>query len=551
MEIRVLLLAAVVACGLLAPAALLHAEEVAIRKPAVSKCTTTEPATFVNPIAEGADPWVIPYGDSYLLCASERSRGIALYESKRLTEIGPKRVIWTAPSTGPFSQEIWAPEMHLIDGRWYIYFAASNGENRNHRTYVLESADDDAYGPYTLKGPIYTGDDAIGRTNNRWAIDATVLQIRGIRYLVWSGWEDDSDVQYLYIARLKSPSETATARVKICKNDSYLWERVDENLSGRGLMEGPEVLKHSGRTFIAYSCSGSWQPSYKLGLLELRRGGDPLDPKSWRKHPEPVFAPSSEVFGVGHASFTKSPDGKQDWIVYHGKLDTESGWNRAIFAQPFRWSEDGFPDFGRPLPPGMAITEPSGTLHRELSAGRREFAKFHTLDDWQYFGHHGLLRLQDQLLYLGASPDDSSSGYRTGEKVVLRDGCWSDVRVEATLRIVTGKRDAGILFRVEKPALGYDAQKGYFAGIIPGTDRVVLGSTDGKTWRHIADTEAPIEVGKDYLVTAVAEGDVISVELDGRRLLSVRDREHTAGRVGLRVVDTEAAFSTFRVSPLE
>ena len=316
-------------------------------------------------------------------------------------------------------------------------------------------------------------------------------------------------------------------------------------------MEGPEVLQHAGRTFIVYSCSGSWQPSYKLGLLELRQDRDPLDPASWQKHSGPVFASSPEVFGVGHASFTKSPDGTQEWIVYHGKLDPNGGWNRAIFTQPFNWTDDGMPDFGRPQPLGRPIPEPRGTQPRELTAELRNFSAFRSLDDWQYFGHHRLLRLHKRALLLGAAPEDGSRGYRTGEKVLLRDGCWSNVRVDAVVRIVAGDRDAGILFRVEHPALGYDAQQGYFAGIIPGTDLVVLGSTDGRTWRHIADAKAKIEAGKEYRLNVVAVDDQISVSLDGKCLISVQDRQHTAGRVGLRVVDTEAEFTAFRVRPLD
>ena len=98
---------------------------------------------FVNPICEQADPWIIQYHGQYLACFAEGNRGISIHASDRLTHLGIKHVVWTAPASGPASQEIWAPELHHLGGRWYIYFAASDGQNRNHRAWVLESDQDD------------------------------------------------------------------------------------------------------------------------------------------------------------------------------------------------------------------------------------------------------------------------------------------------------------------------------------------------------------------------------------------------------------------------
>jgi GH43 family beta-xylosidase len=66
------------------------------------------------------------------------------------------------------------------------------------------------------------------------------------------------------------------------------------------------------------------------------------------------------VHGTGHASFTTSPDGSEDWIVYHTKKDTEPGWNRYIFAQPFTWGKEGSPQFGEPVTRDSVLAVPSG-----------------------------------------------------------------------------------------------------------------------------------------------------------------------------------------------
>lgn len=296
---------------------------------------------FVRP---GADPWVIEYKGRYYWSQSNNpTRSIRLWVSDSLEEPGEFKDIWFAPRRGPYSREIWAPEIHFIDGRFYVFFAADNGDNKNHLSYVLVSENDDPYSKYELKGPLYTGDDFENKTNNRWAIDSTFFEHRGKRYLIWSGWKDDRDVQYLYIAPLADPpTQTAGARVLICDNADYLWERVEERLGTRGLAEGPEILVASnGRVFLTYSCGASWLPTYKVALLELV-GDDPLDPKSWKKYPEPFFQSDEFQFGVGHGSFLKDKSG-QTRFLYHAKRSRESGWARDVFIRYVDFDDEGFP----------------------------------------------------------------------------------------------------------------------------------------------------------------------------------------------------------------
>jgi GH43 family beta-xylosidase len=323
---------------------------------------TSEQDTFSNPIARGADPWVVYHAGYYYFCEPVTDNSIAIWKSDSLTRRGDRRVVWKAPQEGWNSALIWAPELHRLDGRWYIYYAASAAprDNTSHRVGVLESLTDDPLGPYFDRGMVYTGDDRYGRAANHWAIDATPLELHGRLYLLWSGWPDGEDLQYLYIAQLENPWTTAGPRVRLCDNATYDWERVNNDPRQRGLHEAPQVLKHNGRVFVVYSCSASWQQTYKLGLLELT-GDDPLNPADWRKYPQPVFQSSDEVFGVGHASFVKSPDGLEDWIVYHAKISRTPGWRRVICTQRFGWRPDGSPDFGRPVPWQVRQKQPSGS----------------------------------------------------------------------------------------------------------------------------------------------------------------------------------------------
>jgi GH43 family beta-xylosidase len=153
---------------------------------------------------------------------------------------------------------------------------------------------------------------------------------------------------------MANPWTIATDRVRI-SSPTEPWERGTE----LDLQEGPEFLSNGGDTFIVYSTRESWLKDYRLGMLRLRRGADPLDPASYEKT-GPVFARTPAIYGVGHAGFTVSPDGTEHWIVYHSKIDSLPGWNRDIRMQRFTWGANGAPEFGTPVRPGEALRVPSG-----------------------------------------------------------------------------------------------------------------------------------------------------------------------------------------------
>ena len=66
---------------------------------------------------------------------------------------------------------VWAPEVHFIDGKYYVYVAVTeNGDNSGHRMHVLEGDATDPLQPYKHVGNVSTSDD-------NWAIDGTVMQV--------------------------------------------------------------------------------------------------------------------------------------------------------------------------------------------------------------------------------------------------------------------------------------------------------------------------------------------------------------------------------------
>ena len=326
-------------------------------------------ATFTNPIVEAsvgtgtADPSVVLYRGYYYYCRALGDRAIGVARSRRLQDIGaaPMVIVFTPAAGSDHVRQLWAPELQRIHGRWYIYFTASDGINANHRMYALQAVGDDPQGGYVLKGRVKDESD-------RWAIDGVALEIRGNLYFVWSGWpEAKGDFpQVLYIAAMRDPWTIVGSRHLIAAPE-HPWERAVAPV-----LEGPEPLVHRGSLHLVYSAGASWSDDYALGLLSYR-GGDPLIASSWRKHALPVFAksPEAQAFGVGHPSFVRSPDGREDWIVYHATDRPAAGWRaRSVRAQPFGWSRDGTPVFGRPVAIGHPIEAPSGTPGAPHEAAR-------------------------------------------------------------------------------------------------------------------------------------------------------------------------------------
>lgn len=321
-------------------------------------------ATFSNPLLpSGADPWSI-YKDGYYYYTHTLGNRIDIWKTKNLADLktAERKTIWIPPSNTKYSKEIWAPEIHFLQGKWYVYFAADDGKNDNHRLYVLENASADPFADtWVFKGKISDPSD-------KWAIDGSVFEFKKQLYMVWSGWGGDTNGrQDIYIAKLKNPWTIEGNRVKI-SHPEHEWERHgDLNDPGNpphvDVNEGPQVLVYKDKVHIIYSASGCWTDFYALGMLSTSAKSDLMDASAWKKSAKPVFQKSeaNKVFAPGHNSFFKSPDGKEDWILYHANAEPGQGCggHRSPRAQKFTWNADGAPLFGEPVKEGDALAIPA------------------------------------------------------------------------------------------------------------------------------------------------------------------------------------------------
>jgi hypothetical protein len=179
-------------------------------------------STFRNPLLPtGPDPWVV-YRDGFYYEMNSTGVNLTIRKSIDITDLqrAETKVVWTPPANGPYSHEIWAPELHFIRGKWYIYFAADAGTNETHRLWVLENGSQDPLSSeWTFKAQL-------ADRSNKWAIDASVFEEAGKLYALWSGWEGDSNgTQNIYIAELKNLWTARSERVKL-SSPQFDWEKV-------------------------------------------------------------------------------------------------------------------------------------------------------------------------------------------------------------------------------------------------------------------------------------------------------------------------------------
>jgi GH43 family beta-xylosidase len=312
--------------------------------------------TFRNPLNNsGPDPWMTYYEGNYYLAATtwgDASVGLTMRKAPTIEALKTATPVQIWQDSDPSRCcNYWAPEFFLQEGpnglRWYGHFtggAAGNDFVRTQFMHVIESEGTDPLGPYTYKGKLV----------ERNALDGSVMELNGKMYAIYSVWNATQD---LAIKEMSSPWETTGSEVVISRPE-LPWERQDGTVN-----EGPIALHRNGQTFIIYAASACWGPNYKLGMLTYK-GGDPLNPSAWEKHPQPVFqrADGHGVFAPGHNTFFKSPDGTEDWIVYHAndRATDVCDMGRSPRIQRFTWNADVTPNFGVPVSASTELAVPSG-----------------------------------------------------------------------------------------------------------------------------------------------------------------------------------------------
>lgn len=302
-------------------------------------------------IMQRADPYVYLHTDGwyYFTASVPEYDRIALRRAGSLAELpdAEEKVIWTKHSSGPMSKHIWAPELHFLFGKWYIYYAGGEEEDIwKIRPYVLECQGDDPMGDAWIeKGKMQRAPEDEFSFES-FSLDGTVFENKGEWYYVWAEKVGvGRQISNLYIAKMENGYTLKTVQVLLTTPD-YDWERV-----GFWVNEGPGIIRHDGKIFLTYSASETGA-AYCVGMLTADESADLLDPLSWKKERYPVLKSleEKEIYGPGHNSFTKDEE-DNDIIVYHARKeavivgDPLYNPNRHAMLMKVRWDDAGRPVF--------------------------------------------------------------------------------------------------------------------------------------------------------------------------------------------------------------
>lgn len=311
---------------------------------------------FTNPILEdGPDPYVYLHTDNYYYIMVTRGDRLQLWKSRSFTDLdsAETKVIWIQPDSGSNSCCIWAPEIHYFENTWYIYYSGTDKSrpfDMYRHIHVLKN---------TSNSPFEDTWEDIGQVKTKYpGIDGTVFEYKGVRYFAYSPYIGNQSG--ITLAIMDSPT-TLEKEVNLGLPINE-WEKTPP----RAIMEGPQFLiGPKDYIFIVYSAGACWDDNYGLGLFSAKKDTNLMNPRSWIRSNHQVFeqCPDSSVYGPGHNCFTKSPDGKEDWIVYHAKrYSSHECSGRSMRAQKFTWDNNGFPIFGKPVSLNYPHKKPSGII---------------------------------------------------------------------------------------------------------------------------------------------------------------------------------------------
>ncbi|MBE5768070.1 MAG: hypothetical protein E7333_00565 [Clostridiales bacterium] len=313
-----------------------------------------EETTFVNPIAPtGNDPFLVYDEETevYYYCFTV-DNGVRVSKVDDPTVLRRKitryKNAYIARNNSDVAHEFWAPELLKIDGTWYIYVTAKSESAATHKMYLLRCTGEKPTDPFEMVGEVDTGFCT-------WSIDGTMFEYAGERYFVWAGFGPLAQGIALYMAHMDSLTTIDTEPI-LLSCATAPWE------SKAGLInEGPQPLFKGDTLHIIFSANDSNTDHYCLGLITYRpEQGDIMDPNAWIKCDGPVFSSVEGATGPGHNSFTTSPDGTEDYIVYHANIEAGTGWSgRSVRMQKFTWDGD-MPVFGEPARLDEQLPMPSG-----------------------------------------------------------------------------------------------------------------------------------------------------------------------------------------------
>ncbi len=289
----------------------------------------TASSSYPDPfITERADPYIVDGENGYYyFTASYPAYGsvdkgydrIILRRSNTVSGLAKaeEKTIWKAHSSGIMSKHIWAPEMHKINGTWYIFFAAGSDSNIwAIKPYVLKCSGDPYNGQWTECGQMQP---SYGDTSSfeNFSLDMTYFENNGKHYVIWAEIKGDSS---LFMAQIDpyEPYRLINKPIMLTKPE-YDWEMVNNRVN-----EGPSVLKTDSKIYVYFSASGTGS-EYCVGRLDADIDSDLMNASNWNKLSYPVLSTGdlTNAAGPGHNCFVTDENGDL-LFVYHARPASHS-----------------------------------------------------------------------------------------------------------------------------------------------------------------------------------------------------------------------------------
>lgn len=280
---------------------------------------------YPNPfIPERADPYVTKGPDGYYYFTASYPAYLNVESGydriilrKSETVIGlataKEHTIWKAHNKGVMSKHIWAPEIHYIGGKWYVFFAAGEKENVwNIRPFVLMCEGSDPINDEWVEMGKMQASEGDEISFNSFSLDMTYFNHKNKHYLIWAESIGHSS---LFMAEINpdEPWKLISKPILLTKPE-YDWEKIRFSVN-----EGPAVLKTEDKVYVFFSSSGTGA-EYCMGKVYADTNADLMDINSWRKCTEPALqtADLTDEAGPGHNSFVVDENGDL-LLIYHAR----------------------------------------------------------------------------------------------------------------------------------------------------------------------------------------------------------------------------------------
>lgn len=307
---------------------------------------------FTNPVYPEyfADPFCWRHEDTYYAVGTGRREGemgatgdtaiplIVSHDLQHWTPVGNALHVPPDEKCGKF----WAPEAAFHDRMFYLYYHP-NGSGKGFRIRVAVSAHPE--GPY-----VDTGTPLTDVSQNPFAIDAHPFQDEdGAWYLFYATDFLDFDQHTfrgtaLVVDKMRSMTELE-GRPQVVMRAHWQWQCYERGRSKAGqvadwyTLEGPMVRKHAGRYYCFYSGGCFQDETYGVDYLVADHVLGPWRETGGARGPQLMRTVPGEVRGPGHHSLVSSPNGKEDFAVYHA-------WNpsmtaRLMWIDPLLWTPQG------------------------------------------------------------------------------------------------------------------------------------------------------------------------------------------------------------------